>query len=619
MFPAGPAMKQMPAAIVAFVILWFVLACMAGQRKTESAKKGSQPGGEVTFNRDIAPIVFRYCSPCHRSGEAAPFSLLTYEDTVKFARQIAYITEKRLMPPWLPAVGELKLQGEMRLTDAQIDLIKRWTEAGSPRGNPADLPPAPVFAQEWQLGKPDVILRARKTYTLPAAGTDNYWNFIFPTQLSGTHWVKAVEIRPGEKRVVHHANVLVDRLHSSRRQEKHAGDGFAGMELRIESETFDPDSHLFFWKPGSIPREEPEGMALRLDPGDDFVLNTHLQPSGKAEEIEPSIGLYFTNQPATKFPILLELQNDKALDIPAGANDFVVTDDFSLTADVDLLAIYPHAHYLGKELRATATRPDGTTQTLILIPRWDLNWQAVFYYAEPVYLAKGTMISMRYTYDNREANIANPFHPPQRVMGGNRTTDEMAHLWLQVLPRGTTEEREAARRSLQEAVARHDIARDAGDFAAQYNLGAMLQARGEAREALEHYRAAVSIRPQDAIANNALGGALLALGDASAAVGPLRAAAQTQPDYFPAHYNLGNALASLEQFQEAAEEFKAAVRLRPDDSMAQANLGGALAESGELEEAQRHLEKAVELDPRNAVAQGNLAEVKRQRAAGQNR
>lgn len=612
-------MKQMPAAIVGFVIFSSVLACMAGQGKTEAAKKGSQVAGEVTFNRDIAPIVFRYCSPCHRPGEAAPFSLLTYEDTAKFARQIAYITEKRIMPPWLPAPGGLKFQSEMRLTDAQIELIRRWAEAGVPRGNPADLPAVPVFMQGWQLGKPDVILRARKAYTLPAAGTDNYWNFIFPTQLSGTHWVKAVEIRPGEKRVVHHANVLVDRLHSSRRQEKHAGDGFAGMELRIESETFDPDSHLFFWKPGSIPHEEPEGMALRLDPGDDFVLNTHLQPSGKAEQIEPSIGLYFTNQPATKFPILLELQNDKALDIPAGANDFVVTDDFSLTADVDLLAIYPHAHYLGKELRATATRPDGTTQTLILIPRWDLNWQAVFYYAEAVYLAKGTMISMRYTFDNSEANIANPFHPPQRVMGGNRTTDEMAHLWLQVLPRGTTEEREAARRSLQEAVARHDIARDAGDFAAQYNLGAMLQARGEAGEALEHYRAAVTIRPQDAIANNALGGALLALGDASAAVEPLRAAAQAQPDYFPAHYNLGNALVSLEHFQEAAEEFRAAVRLRPDDSMAEANLGGALAESGELEEAQRHLEKAVELDPRNAVAQENLAEVKRQRAAGQNR
>jgi len=311
------------------------------------------------------------------------------------------------------------------------------------------------------------------------------------------------------------------------------------------------------------------------------------------------------------------LQNDKALDIPAGAADFVVTDEFTLTADVDLLAIYPHAHYLGKELRATATKPDGTAQTLILIPRWDLNWQAVFYYQQPVFLPKGTTVAMRYVYDNSEANIANPFRPPQRVLGGNKTTDEMAHLWLQVLTRGTPEEQDAARMSLQEAVARHDIERDPNDFAQQYNLGAMLQARGDLREALEHYRAAVSLRPQDAIANNALGGALLAVGDAKAALGPLRVAVKSQPRYFPAHYNLGNALASLEQFREAAAEFLKAAQLRPEDSMAHANLGGALAESGQLAEAQQHLERAVQLDPKNSVAQENLAEVKRLRAGGQ--
>jgi tetratricopeptide (TPR) repeat protein len=619
MFPAGPAMKAKPAAIEALVIVSFVAACVAGQVKQGSARPSvATAREEVTFNRDVAPIVFRYCAPCHRPGEAAPFSLLSYEDTAKFARQIAYLTEKRIMPPWLPAPGELKFQGEMRLTDAQIQLIQRWVEAGAPRGNPADLPPAPVFTEGWQLGKPDLILHARKPYLLPAAGTDNYWNFIFPTQLSGTHWVKAVEIRPGEKRVVHHANVLIDRMHSSRKQEKQPGAGFAGMELRIESETFDPDSHLFFWKPGSVPHEEPAGMALRLDPGDDFVLNTHLQPSGKAEEIEPSIGLHFTNQPATKFPMLLELQNDLALDIPAGASDFLVTDDFTLPVDVDLIGIYPHAHYLGKELRATATGPGGTTRTLILIPRWDLNWQAVFYYAQPVFLAKGTTVEMRYVYDNSEANIANPFHPPKRVVGGNHTTDEMAHLWLQVLPRGTPEEQESARRSLQEAMARHDIARNPKDFAAQYNLGAILQGRREIAEALDHYRAAVEIRPSDAIANNALGGALLESGDAQAAVGPLRTAVKTQPDYFPARYNLGNALASLGDFLGAVREFQAAVRLNPGDSMAEANLGGALAEVGQFAAAEVHLEKAVKLDPQNSVALDNLAELKRRRGGGQN-
>ncbi|HEY1482704.1 MAG TPA: tetratricopeptide repeat protein [Candidatus Acidoferrum sp.] len=611
-----------PSWILAAVLFTGGCICLTAQEKAEIRAPQEAPSGAasrvVTFNRDIAPIIFKSCAPCHRPGEAAPFPLLSFEDTAKFARQIAVVTKQHIMPPWLPAKGEFRFQGETRLTDEQIMLFQEWAERGAQRGAAEDLPAAPKFASGWQLGKPDLILQARKPYALAAGGTDNYWNFIFPTQLSETRWIKAIEIRPGEKRVVHHANILVDRLHSSRAQEKHPGEGFPGMELRIESESFDPDSRLFFWKPGSSPHEEPPGMALRLDPGNDFVLNTHLQPSGKPEVIEPSLGLYFTDQVATKFPMLLELQNDAALDIPAGVADFPVSDSFTMPADVDLLAIYPHAHYLGKELRATAQIPGGAVRDLILIPRWDLNWQAVFYYAEPVFLAKGTVVSMKYVYDNSEANTANPFRPPRRVQAGNRTTDEMAHLWLQVLPRGTPEEQEVARRAIQEALSRHDIDRDPNDFAAQYNLAAMLQARGQLGEALEHYRIAVRLRADDCIANNSLGGALLASGDAAGALGPLQAAVAKNSGYFPAHYNLGNAYASLGRFPESIKEFKAAVRLNPTDSMAQTNWGAALAETGALAEAREHLKKAVQLDPHNTVAQDNLSEVESRLAGGSN-
>ncbi len=161
------------------------------------------------------------------------------------------------------------------------------------------------------------------------------------------------------------------------------------MEIRIESQVFDPDSHLLFWKPGTIPYVEPEGMAMRLDPDTDLILNTHLQPSGKPEVIQPSIGLYFTPHPATKVPMLLQLENDSKLDIPAGQKDFVVTDKFTLPVDVDLLAIYPHAHYLGKDIQAVATLPDGTRKSLIHIPHWNLNWQAVYRYAEPLRCPRG--------------------------------------------------------------------------------------------------------------------------------------------------------------------------------------------------------------------------------------
>ena len=249
------------------------------------------------------------------------------------------------------------------------------------------------------------------------------------------------------------------------------------MEIRIESQVFDPDSHLLFWKPGTVPYVEPEGMALRLDKGTDLILNTHLQPSGKPEVIQPSIGLYFTPHAATKLPMLLQLENDVKLDIPAGQKDFLVTDEFTLPIDVDLMAIYPHAHYLGKDIQAFATLPDGTKKTLIHIPQWNLNWQAVYRYAEPVRLPKGTKVSLRYVYDNSEENPLNPNHPPARVVGGNRSSDEMCHLWLQVLPVNFDPAQGDPRMVLQEALARHNVEKNPGDFEAHYNLAAMLQAR----------------------------------------------------------------------------------------------------------------------------------------------
>src|SRR5215471_1698518 len=598
---------------LSFVTLSLLFALIASPRNRSNMPPAFP--APVTFNRDIAPILFRYCSPCHRPGEAAPFPLLTYQDAQKFARVIAMVTERRTMPPWLPASGDLKFFGELRLSDGQITLFRQWADQGAPEGRAQDLPPTPQFTPGWQLGKPDVVLSARKPYALPASGTDNYWNFIFTTNFHSTRWVRAIEIRPGEKRLVHHANILLDHLHSSRAQEQRPGDGFPGMELRIESESFDPDSHIFFWKPGSIPHVEPDGMALRLDPGDDLVLNTHLRPSGKSESIQPSLGLYFTDKPATQLPVLLELQNDKALDIPPGAANFKVTDEFTLPVEVQLLAIYPHAHYLGKDLLATAILPDGSEKTLIHIPHWDLNWQGVFYYESAIILPAGTRVSMRYIYDNSSDNVANPFHPPQRVVGGNRTTDEMAHLWLQVLPHGGAIPADQSRRALQEALARHDVLGNPADFSAQYNLGAMLQARGDYAEALKHFEVAVHLRSSDAIANNALGGALLALGDPSSAVSRLLVAVQNKPDYASAHYNLGNAYASLSRFDEAIVQFAEAARLNPEDSMAEANLGAALAESGNLAEAELHLEKALKLDPQNSLAHDDLEEVKRRRSS----
>src|SRR6266478_6702466 len=530
---------------------------------------------QATFNRDIAPIVFRYCAPCHRPGEAGPFPLLTYGDAKARARQIAVVTSKRFMPPWLPETQELRFADELRLSDEQIGLIQKWVEQGAAEGAPADLPPTPQFVAGWQLGRPDEIIEAEKPYTLPASGSDMYWNFIFRTPVNGTRWLRAMEIRPGDKRVVHHANILVDRNQSARRMETEPRAGFPGMELKIESETFDPDSHFFFWKPGTVPRPEPEGMSVRLDKDTDLVLNIHLQPSGKAEKIHPTLGLYFTDKPATHFPVLLQLENDRQLDIPPDEKHFLVTDEFTLPVDVDLLAIYPHAHYLGKDLQALAKFPDGRSETLIHIPDWNLSWQAVYRYSQPVKLPKGTTISMNFAYDNSDGNIRNPNDPPQRVVAGNRAVDEMAHLWLQVLPQNSPQEKDDPRILIIEAMSRHKLRKNPEDFEAHYNLAALLMGRGEISEALEQFTQANRIRPNEATVNNAFGAALLAAGRTEESVPHLTAALNARPDYFDARYNLGNALASLGDFRGALAQFQAAVRINPEDANAEANLGSA--------------------------------------------
>jgi tetratricopeptide (TPR) repeat protein/mono/diheme cytochrome c family protein len=594
--------------LVCIALLGIVLGGRTPAQQKTPAPSAVQES-QVTFNRGIAPILYRTCARCHRPGEAGPFSLLTYADAKSHARQIATATKSRFMPPWLPEEGALKLADDLRLSAEEIARIQAWVEQGALEGNPQDLPPMPKFVEGWQLGKPDVIVKATKPYTLAASGSDNYWNFVFRVPVDRTRWLKAMEIRPGDKRLVHHANVLVDRQQNGRRLEGEPGAGFAGMELTIESEVFDPDSHFLFWKPGSIPYVEPDGMALRLDKDTDLILNTHLQPSGKPETIQPTLGLYFTDKPATKHPILLQLENDRSLNIPPGEKHFVVSDEFTLPVDVDLLAIYPHAHYLGKDLQAIAKFPDGRSETLIHIPDWNLNWQAVYRYARPAKLPRNTTISMKFVYDNSDGNVRNPNDPPQRVVAGNRAVDEMAHLWLQVLPEDSAQTRRDPRSEILEAMARHNLRKNPEDFEAHYNLAALLMGQGEVAEAIAHFAEANRIRPNEPAVNNAFGAALLAAGRTEESVPHLTAALNARPDYFDARYNLGNALASLGDFRGALAQFQAAVRINPEDANAEANLGSAFAEIGDIKQAKVHYQRALQLNPNHELARENLQQL----------
>jgi tetratricopeptide (TPR) repeat protein len=314
--------------------------------------------------------------------------------------------------------------------------------------------------------------------------------------------------------------------------------------------------------------------------------------------------LYFTERAPTKLPMLVQLEHDGTLDIPPGDKDFVVTDSLKLPVDVDLLGVYPHAHYLGKDLQGLATLPDGRKKWLIHIPDWDINWQAVYHYKEPLFLPRGTVVSMHYTYDNSAQNPRNPSHPPRRVTNGDRSTDEMAHLWLQILPRGGPDERMV----VQEAVMRRRLEKYPSDFLAQYSLGALLQQRGRPEEAAAYYRAALKTRPEESMVHNSLGSALLETGKGPEALAEFEEALRLQPAYANAHYNMARLLLAADRFEDAIGHLRAVIRANPQDAAALSDLGGALLAMGNTDEAIERLREAVRLRPDYLNARYNFGQ-----------
>ena len=596
----------------------------------------------ITYTKQIGPLVLQRCAPCHRPGESGPFPLLTYEDVRKHAAQIVQVTGQRFMPPWKPVPGHGDFAGSGRLSAEQIAWFAAWLKAGAPLGDAAQMPKPPAFTEGWQLGPPDLVLHMRQPYRLSAEPGDIFRNFVLPVNLTETKYVRAWELRPSNKRVVHHANVIVDPSHELRRRDGEDGQpGFPGMEVETEAAgEFDPESHFLFWKPGSPAQETPDDMAWKLAAGSDLIVNLHLQPSGKPETIDAELGLYFAKQPPRRFPMLLQLEHDGAIDIPPGAARFIVADHLTLPIAVDVLAVYPHAHYIGKEIESWADLPGGGRVPLLLIDDWDINWQATYTYRNPVALPAGTTLQMRIVYDNSAANPRNPRQPPVRVRGGNRAIDEMGHVWFQVLPK-TAAAGDDPRLLLQQAAMQRRIEKYPADFVGQFNLGAALQALGKPEEAIPNLSNAVRARPSNATAHNNLGVSLAAMDRFPEAAAEFRRALDIDPAYQSARYNLarvlgaqgdtagslkellayldavsddamahdlaGRTLASLGRLRESVPQFRKAAELQPAMAGFQINLGAALAQTGNLPEAIAAFEKALQLDPANQTARDNLA------------
>lgn len=379
-------------------------------------------GGKVTFGRDIAPLIMAHCADCHRPGQAAPFPLLTYDDVSAHARQIVNVTGTRFMPPWHPDESYGRFRDVRRLSSAEIQLIRRWIGAGCPEGDPVDLPSKPEFVDGWRLGTPDLILEMPEEFELSADGPDVHQHFVLPTGLRRDRLVTAVEFRPGNPRVVHHASFYVDVSGDSRQlDDRDPLVGFGGGP----GPGFSNINSLRSWLPGMAPRRLPPGVGQMLNKDSDLVLEIHYQRTGKVETDRSKVGIHFAESSARQVAFELQVMA-KNLDIPAGAKRHRHHASYTLPAATTILDAAPHMHLLGKEMKATATLPDGSIEPLIWIRKWDFNWQGQYRYINPIRLPAGTRIDVDAWFDNSESNGLNPHSPPQRVVWGEQTIDEMA-------------------------------------------------------------------------------------------------------------------------------------------------------------------------------------------------
>jgi hypothetical protein len=392
----------------------------------------AKPTSPPTFTRDVAPILQQRCQNCHRRGHVGPFALETYEQAQKRAHDIAAVATDRVMPPWKPAPGVgPKLKHDQSLTAAEIAVLQAWAEAGCPPGDPKHMPPPAEFATDWKLGEPDLVLEPDEDFTVPASGPDVYRCFVVPTNLARETYITAIDFRPGNRRVVHHISAYIDTSGAARERDKHEkGPGytsFSGPGIPLFEE-------LCFWNAGFEPSHFPPGVGLRLPLQADIVIQVHYHPSGKPEVDRTRLGLYYARQPIRQALHWNQASNFE-FHLPAGKANIEVEGSWFVPADVEALAVSPHMHLLGRDIRMFVKYPGGRTQDLIHIPDWDPAWQNTYFFHQPIPIPKGSVVKVVAHFDN-SGHPRNPTQPPRAVKWGPNVSDEMCDGFIAVVKKG---------------------------------------------------------------------------------------------------------------------------------------------------------------------------------------
>jgi peroxiredoxin len=415
---------------------------------------------EVTYYRDVLPILQNRCQSCHRPGEVGPFSLMTYKQAVNWADDIKEYTVSHKMPPWKPT-GGVAFEGERRLNDKELNTISKWVANGCPAGETQDAPPDKKFVDGWYLGKPDLILTPSEDFVLGPTGRDHFRVLVMPTHLTEDKYVVAVEVRPGNPRIVHHSLNFFDTTGNARKLEAEEqakrkehppgpdgvdyGPGFSSsMGIGFRPSAADllkgkaPVGALGGWAPGILPKYLPEGTGYLLPAGSDFVMQVHYHRDGKLERDRTQVGLYFAKKPVEKQMLGLVVPGRFKTDakpaqgrfgglgyIPAGDSHFIAHGATIALEDCTLYAVTPHMHLLGKSVKITMTPPDSKPQTLIDVGEWDYNWQEQYFLKEPIKVKQGTRFDIEAVFDNSVSNPNQHSNPPIDVRFGEQTTNEM--------------------------------------------------------------------------------------------------------------------------------------------------------------------------------------------------
>lgn len=377
--------------------------------------EGKSDNAAVTYCRDVAPLLQRRCLACHRPGQMAPFPLTSYGDAAGWAGTIREVVDERRMPPWHADPRYGSFANDARLSDQERQVIDAWVAAGAPEGDPADLGPPPAFADGWNIPRPDDVFTIPQRFEVPAQGVVDYQTFEVDPGFAEDRWVKAAEIRPGNRQVVHHCSVFLKPPgYSEPRAQGELGSYFlAGTAV------------------GTPPLTLPAGMAKRIPAGWRLVFVIHYQTVGTAQVDQTGIGLVYADPATVRQEVATNLIVDEELRIPPGAADYRVEKAKSFPKDVLLIALFPHMHLRGKSFRYEATYPNGATEVLLSVPRWDFNWQNRYVLAEPKRLPAGTVLRCIATYDNSADNPHNP-DPSVTVRAGQQSTDEMFNGYVEI-------------------------------------------------------------------------------------------------------------------------------------------------------------------------------------------